>query len=35
MKLEQLELGDRVPPRKKKFIVEKDKRVSALFEQQP
>ena len=35
MKLEQLELGGRAPPRKKKFIVEKDKQVSALFEQQP
>ena len=32
MKLEQLELGrGRAPPRKKRFI-EKDKRISALFE---
>ena len=32
MKLEQLELGrSRAPPRKKRFI-EKDKRISALFE---
>ena len=33
MKLEQLELGrGRAPPRKKRFI-EKDKQISALFEQ--
>ena len=32
MKLEQLELGGRAPPRKKTFI-EKDKGISALFEQ--
>ena len=31
MKLEQLELGGRAPPWKKSFI-EKDKRISALFE---
>ena len=31
MKLEQLELGGRAPPRKKSFI-EKDRRISALFE---
>ena len=32
MKLEQLELGrGRAPPQKKRFI-EKDKRISALFE---
>ena len=31
MKLEQLELGGRAPPRKKRFI-EKDKRISALLE---
>ena len=31
MNLEQLELGGRAPPRKKWFI-EKDKRISALFQ---
>ena len=31
MKLEHVELGGRAPPRKKRFI-EKDKRISALFE---
>ena len=32
MKLEQLELGGRAPPQKKRFI-EKDKRISALFKE--